>query len=525
MRFLACFLIGVFVLAAAIVRADDLPVVKKSEAEETEGADATASLPTIAHPSLLSITNFLDQNQPDSPVQTSLLAIDQRRNDLLPLSAFTFARSLQIDGRVNNLTLLASFNEIRLDPRVTQITPLSALKINEPVVASAPTVTEIELPELEPVPTEPTLFLRDIRTTWQSEFTYDDNLNAGANQQNGAWLALNDVSTAVTLQRRNNTYLASYGLVDRQYQSGEVSSNLDQKAYLNAVQELGTRNNLKLSWFWSRNHELRGNGLLEGVENTSFEDVAVTRTNFTVDHTLGDNDSRMRIKTSWSQIDQSYEDFGEITSVGNYQNTTISSELGIKTGPKTRWFLSGRWASIDYENDQLQDFNAFSTLDASSRDLQLGLERSIGRHSSVKLNWGRYLRDFEADRSDENTNIWNAEFAWNPRTYSRFAFSYGKQFLPSRGNGSFIEVTETQFKWSHQWSNRLRSQLNYSTYDDAFRDSIRRDTRENLGAIMTYAYSENWRLSMGYRAFQKQSNLDAFNFDRNMWFVRSVLRF
>jgi uncharacterized protein (PEP-CTERM system associated) len=88
--------------------------------------------------------------------------------------------------------------------------------------------------------------------------------------------------------------------------------------------------------------------------------------------------------------------------------------------------------------------------------------------------------------------------------------------LETNGTGLFIESTMTSVHWMHDWSEGLHTQASFSTGTDEFNEDTREDDINRFAISVDYDFRRWLNIGLGYTIDEKDSNVDLFDYDRQI---------
>jgi len=109
-----------------------------------------------------------------------------------------------------------------------------------------------------------------------------------------------------------------------------------------------------------------------------------------------------------------------------------------------------------------------------------------------------------------------ARWDWRPRSYSTFSVSTGGEADETNGFGDFILRRDVTFGWSHDWSARLRSNVDAGFARESQRPTDRVDRVRYAGIGADYALRRWLRAGASWRWYERASNVEAFDYERNV---------
>src|SRR5262249_47562298 len=111
---------------------------------------------------------------------------------------------------------------------------------------------------------------------------------------------------------------------------------------------------------------------------------------------------------------------------------------------------------------------------------------------------------------------------WAPRTYSTFDFYTSRQSNESTGLGDFILTDIYGATWNHAWSSYVNTAVIVKGTKDDYQGFDRNDKTATLGLKIGYKFRRWLTLGAEYNHTHRNSNLDSFDYDRNIYFLTAT---
>jgi len=180
--------------------------------------------------------------------------------------------------------------------------------------------------------------------------------------------------------------------------------------------------------------------------------------------------------------------------------------------PRTELLFQAQHRNIDYQL-------ATSTLSSTEDRLYIGAKWEATAATSGYAKFGRLNKNFNsAARADFSGSSWDVGVRWSPLTYSVFDLYSSKQANESTGFGDTTVTKLYGITWSHAWTSRLRTQVLASLRNDNFNGAgvTRQDDTISYGLKAAYDFRRWLRFGAEYTHFTRDSNLNAFDYKRNL---------
>ena len=210
-----------------------------------------------------------------------------------------------------------------------------------------------------------------------------------------------------------------------------------------------------------------------------------------------------------------YTNNHEYTDFMDYQTFDLGSSFFYRVAPATRAVFSADYTDTSYDNR----LDGSNDRDFQTYRLRAGVTWLATAKTSGEILGGYFWNDFDS-REDNEGFDWRVNVNWLPRTYSTVTLTSGLSFV--EGNTTETNTIETRdigINWQHQWRDRVSSNV-FADYINADHKGIdREDDIWSFGASVNYALGRNYNLNGGYRYTDRDSNDDAYDFSRNVFFL------
>jgi len=145
-------------------------------------------------------------------------------------------------------------------------------------------------------------------------------------------------------------------------------------------------------------------------------------------------------------------------------------------------------------------------------------EGTAATTGTVKVgNRKKYFDSY--DREDFSAPRWEVGIRWSPLSYSAFDFITERRSDESNGYGNFSDVKSVTVAWSHSWSDRVSSTVSYNREDSEYAATNREDEIGNSSASINYQARRWLSFHAGLNVSDKSSNVDGFDYEKNLAFI------
>ncbi len=206
------------------------------------------------------------------------------------------------------------------------------------------------------------------------------------------------------------------------------------------------------------------------------------------------------------------------TDVLDHRQMNAGVAFYWRVAPKTELLAELRRADFKYETSTL--------LDSTETKTYVGVKWEATALTEGTIRVGRLKKDFDSSAvADISSSSWEVGVRWSPRTYSVFDLATSKQTYESTGAGSAMLTTQTGLTWSHDWSSRVRSQLQAAKRKDDFPGAVpaRPDNTTITGANIAYQFRRWMRLGASYSHTSRDSDIGTYVYARNLWMLTAAI--
>ena len=295
---------------------------------------------------------------------------------------------------------------------------------------------------------------------------------------------------------------------DGRYHSSPADSYTDYSLLGNGDVVFSGRAGLKLRAEHRHGHDPRGStdrgvsATPDEYDNTGIDGV----------FRYGAPGARGRIEIDAGAFARRYTNNRLTTNAADRDTTQLGGTYFWRVMPRTELLAQVGHRKIDYSLDT-------STLSSTETRYLVGVKWEATAATTGTAKFGQLKKDFDSPlRQNFSGSSWDVGVRWSPLTYSVFDFVSSKQTSESTGVGDAVVGRNYGVTWSHAWSSRLRTQALASFRNDTFTGAgvTRRDDNTSLGLKVAYDFRRWLRLGAEATHFERDSNINTFNYKRNL---------
>jgi polysaccharide biosynthesis protein VpsM len=349
------------------------------------------------------------------------------------------------------------------------------------------------------------------------EVRQDDNIFQSPVDEQSSQISMLTPSLLMRLGPSGNRFELKY---DGEYAWYQESSNddygdhaLEAGTYL----LLGRRSGLDFVALHENKHENRGTGLTEGFDPASGtfpeEPDRYTTEQFLARYTYGVTSTRAILAFEASTQKRTYDNNLERTQQFDRDATYGQATFGVRVRPNTSLQLSLRTTDITYPHPRASG----QSLDSRESRYLVGVQWEATAKTTGSVRVGRVDKEYD-DPSHPTFSgpNWEVAIRWSPRTYSHIDLSTER--FPEETTTTSADVRDTKtysLSWTHEWNDRLETQISGSRIENAFREDIQARVQDLRRYRLALNYDMRswltWELAL--EANSRDSKVDRFKFD------------
>lgn len=208
----------------------------------------------------------------------------------------------------------------------------------------------------------------------------------------------------------------------------------------------------------------------------------------------------------------------------NNRDTTIGSDRDTpEYGAAYYWRVMPK-TSVLFEARRTDQNYRLSTspLDSEEQRYYAGVTWEATAATSGTIKIGTFRKKFDSSLPSYDGTSWEALVAWSPRTYSHFDFYSARFPTESTGLGSFILSDATGVLWTHNWTSYVSTGVNARYQRDRYQGFDRNDDISSIGLRVGYKFRRWLTLGAEYTYIKRDSNLDNFDYNKNVYFLTAT---
>jgi polysaccharide biosynthesis protein VpsM len=347
------------------------------------------------------------------------------------------------------------------------------------------------------------------------EIKHRDNIYLQQNNQTDSWIYLAQPALNILTQDRNNTYQLNYRGEAAWYQ---VSRHNDDNDYFDNTLSGEAHMEFSDRWIaegfvsWASLHEDRGTGLSEGL----IGEVLPKPIEYDQADVGGSLQYGADAEVGWvllkvGYMERQYTNFKEITRPRDRDETTVDATFFHPIAPNTDILAEYGFKRIHYPNP----FDNLAQLDSDEYAVSAGLQWEVTPNltSTAKLSYiDKEFKD--SDRKDWDGLGWTLEVWMQPREQDTILVTSTRHPEETTLQGNFIKRDIFTATWTHQWSDRVYSELSGLLGQDNYAQSFdnREDDILNASLKVGYEFRRWMNVYTGYGYDRKNSNVEDLSY-------------
>jgi len=352
-----------------------------------------------------------------------------------------------------------------------------------------------------------------ITPTLGMDLEWRDNIYLQENDKTDSWIFTARPEVTARAQDRNNFYQLQYKGKTSRYKedsSNDRNNYFDNTLSADAFLALAERWEASAYASYAWLHEDRGTGLTEGAIG-DFISEPVEYEQADVGGLVSYGSDVGRLEVSGSVMERRYQNFQDLTRSRDRDEYTLGVTFFYPIAPKTDIFLDYLYKDISYPNP----FEQIPPLDSQENSLQAGVEWEITPNLKSTAQAGYIDKSFDSsERQDWDGIGWSLQLWMQPREQDTIVISGKRAPDETTLQGDFIKRESLTVDWTHDWSDRVYTNLSGTAGRDTYEGSLndREDDIYNVTARVGYQFRRWASFYTSYAWDDKNSNADNLSY-------------
>lgn len=275
--------------------------------------------------------------------------------------------------------------------------------------------------------------------------------------------------------------------------------------------ELNSKHRVDFSYALALTHEQRGDN--DTTLNLSYNEYNTN--NFNLGYGFGGEDAKGRIETNLGWGNLGYKNNQNITQYQNWDELRFNSSLYYKALPKTSLVFQ-----IIVNDRHYSDIAPGSTLKDSTHYMgYVGTSWDATGKLQGNAKVGMQHKDFESSsREDFDSFSWDIDVTYLIRTYSAVQLKTNRKSTDTDGTGDSIDTKVYNANWTHNWSDIISSNVDYSLLSENYTSTARDDDTSKVTLSLSYDFRRWLTFKVGYQLESRDSSISSLSYDQNVYY-------
>jgi polysaccharide biosynthesis protein VpsM len=274
---------------------------------------------------------------------------------------------------------------------------------------------------------------------------------------------------------------------------------------------LDRRTFLRLGYDYIRGHDPRGS--TDRAISTHPDKYQLISPNGTF--AFGVPGAQGRVELYWSDGYKTYENNRATTLLSDRDTRDVGGAFYWRVMPKTYVLLDVRDTLIHYRASA-------SPFSSEEKRYYVGVTWDATAATTGTFKAGRLKKEFDTGLPSFSGTGWEGSITWAPRTYSTFDFYTARTANEATGLGDFILSDIYGVSWNHAWTSVVSTGVNLRHQRDAYQQFDRTDESTTLGFKVGYRFRRWLTLGAEYTHTNRNSNLNNFEYDKNLYLLTAT---
>jgi polysaccharide biosynthesis protein VpsM len=379
------------------------------------------------------------------------------------------------------------------------------------------------------------------------ELSYDTNILQQRNNplSSRLWQFNPRLSYGKNIQGGNVSLI--YDVIHYRFLDSMIDTHTNRNFTITVDRKINKYNKLQFFGSYANGSEQRGSGFSEGPSALSLnQPTGIQTKGLLTTYQLGADDHKMRFIASFDVRSTDRDSPAIINDARDYKDKTYGLQLLYRVGSRTDLALEHRDRTVSYTRTPVDATGTRLPLDSEEHYYLLGFNMDASAKTTARLRAGVIDRQFRWNSAtwddvpggtgsepaealvpasvqfpaDSGTDLYlEAAIVWSPSSYSRYEVSTRSSNREALGLGNYIHSKDYTLNWTHNWSERVDSSINFIMGTDLYRGSTREDRRKLADLKMAFDFGQSLIAGFGVRYQTVASNFTTASFDKNVFYI------
>lgn len=350
--------------------------------------------------------------------------------------------------------------------------------------------------------------------------SYDDNYRGVRDNAADSWVTGVQPTFALSAENRNSQHELKYSFDTDYYHDDNDATNTDHHLTFKSALALSSRHRVRGNIGYHRIEDTmnddtksRTDDLAGDLSGRDFYNDKYSRAVAGLGYTFGAPSAQNQLDFATNYEQRRYHNSGNINEDQERDSLGVSSTWFHRIGGRTRSIVEVRHTEHDYVEDRF-------SRDGTNTAGLIGATWEATAKTTGTVRVGAERKKFDSSARENFTSpMWEVGVAWAPRTYSTFEINARRAFDEGEDDSSTVEDVTTALSWTHGWTPRISTEVEYQFSDREYKASDREDERTAYSVGVNYAFDRWADITLGYRRSENDSSRYFNSYERNVYLL------
>ncbi|WPO99704.1 outer membrane beta-barrel protein [Pseudomonas sp. HR96] len=359
-----------------------------------------------------------------------------------------------------------------------------------------------------PQPASMDVFGFDFTPQLKLSDTYDDNFRTLPNSsKESSWITSVDPKFTLEANTRNAGYQLEYEGNQQTYWDQRDADHTDHRLDFNSVLQLNVRNRLKYNLGYKKLEQT-----VDSTVRTQNDKYTIKEAGLGYIYGLDNGLNQIDVGANYQEL--RFQNADGINDDQERNTTALRATFYHALTEKTRALVEVRRSKFDY----LTSDNPRNNTDTVAL---VGAKWDATANTSGSFRIGEEHKNFDyGSENDDKSLTWEVGASWKPLSYSTVSLKSRKAFDEGDDSAYAIHLTSTVLDWDHEWSSRIRTNLNLRHEDRDYQGGESREDKLNgFGGGVTWQVRRWIAADVSYKHYNNDSTLSDETYTRNIYLL------
>lgn len=319
----------------------------------------------------------------------------------------------------------------------------------------------------------------DFQASLLVEYVEDDNLYQSSSSQVSTGITTIAPTFELIFDNGISGVSLSYSVENATFTDVPEENYTDQRFDVSAGTAISGLHRVELTGSYVESHDRQSvDALSSNDELDEFEDLS-----YEASYTLGIDESVFNFSLSTGEFERTYVNNRTVTRLSDREERFYRAGLFWNISPSLT-------AGINYTDTEIQYVIAQDTRDGDEKVTAFDLRWDALDTLTFDVSLGQTERTTNSNQSNES-DYWDVEIEWAVLSYSTLSLYSASYVDEAEATGVGFSVREeTGFGWSHEWTDRIETELSYIDTTISYETSgiPREDNSEEINLRASYQF-------------------------------------